>query len=196
MSSEEEDVGVNCCQELLGEELIIENIIQEEIMESVKERELSYSDYLALIESEEKAIADLDNDIETVESELENINIAIDLAEAERLNQVRLLYGEVVSRRKDKEAQLEKLEIELEGRRDYLNSLREDDEIDKEADAREDRDSLTSSMDTHIEKDYSPDVIEAVEFMEGEEPTVSSVDGIYTISDTNYVVGTDGEVLF
>ena len=196
MSSEEEDVGVNCCQEILGEELIIENIIQEEIMESVKERELSYSDYLALIESEEKAITDLDNDIETVESELENINIAIDLAEAERLNQVRLLYGEVVSRRKDKEAQLEKLEIELEGRRDYLNSLREDDEIDKEADAREDRDSLTSSMDTHIEKDYSPDVIEAVEFMEGEEPSVSSVDGIYTISDTNYVVGTDGEVLF
>jgi len=196
MSSEEEDVGVNCCQELLGDELIIENIIQEEIMESVKERELSYSDYLALIESEEKAIAELDNDVKACEVELEDINISIDLAEAERLNKIKSVYAEVITRREHKEAQLEELESELEERRNYLHNLREDDYVDREAEVKDDMDSLDSAVDTHIEQHYPSDVIEAVEFMEGEEPSVSSVDGIYTISDTNYVVGTDGEVLF
>ena len=83
------DMGVNCCREIGNENLIIENIIEEEIMETAKEKELTYNDYLQMIEVEEKTIEELDNDIEAVESELEDVEISIDLAEAERLNQVR-----------------------------------------------------------------------------------------------------------
>ena len=190
-----EDVGVNCCQKLSGDKLIIENIIEDEIMETTIEKELSYGDYLALIESEEKAIAELDNDIETVERELEDTNIAIDLAEAERLNQVRLLYEAVVSRKKEKEAHLEKLETELNKRRNYLHSLREDDYVDRGAEVRDDIDSLTSSMDTHIEKEQSSDVIKGMT-ENFDEVDVIEKDGVYTITDSPYVIGTDGQVLF
>ena len=165
-------------------------------METTVERKLTYSDYLALIENEEKAIEELDNDIEAVESELEDVEISIDLAEAERLNQVRAVYEALITTRQGKEVKLERLEGTLNERRSYLNSLREDDYVDKEAEIKDDMDSLDSAVDTHIEQHYPSDVIEAVEFMEDDEPTVSSVDGIYTISDTNYVVGTDGEFLF
>ena len=66
--------------------------------------------------------------------------------------------------------------------------MREDDYVDSEDEVREDQDSLTSSMDTHIEKEYSSDVI--------------GKDGIYSIpsdkdeADSSYVIGTDGQVLF
>ena len=117
------DVGVNCCQELSGDELTIENIIEEEIMETVIERELTYSDYLQMIEAEEKVIEELDNEIEAVESELEDVEISINLAEAERLSKIKSVYSEVVNRRKDKEARLEELEKVLNERREYLRSL-------------------------------------------------------------------------
>ncbi|MEM8720989.1 MAG: hypothetical protein AAGE84_17110 [Cyanobacteria bacterium P01_G01_bin.39] len=145
-------MGVSCVCDEENENLIIENIIENETMETILERDLTYSDYLALIETEEKAIADIDNDIEVVESELEDINISIDLEEAKRLNLIKEVYEEVVNKRKEKEARLEKLEIELDERRNYLNSLNnslgiyssEDDEIDREAEVRDDIDSLTS----------------------------------------------------
>ena len=42
-------MGVNCCQEILGDELIIENIVEEETMETtVKEKEFTYSEYLRI----------------------------------------------------------------------------------------------------------------------------------------------------
>ena len=196
-------MGVNCCQELLGDELTIENVIENEIMETVLERDLTYSDYLALIETEEKVIADIDNDIEVVESELEDINISIDLEEAKRLNLIKEVYEGIVIRRKDKEKRLEKLEIELDERRNYLNSLNnslgvytsEDDEIDREAEVKDDIDSLTSSMDTHIEKEQSSDVIEGMTENFNEVDVVKK-DGVYSITDSPYVIGTDVQVLF
>ena len=206
-------MGVNCCQELSGDELTIENIIEDEIMETVLEKDLTYSDYLSLIETEEKVIADIDNDIEVVESELEDINISIDLEEAKRLNLIKEVYNEVVNKRKEKEARLEKLEIELDERRNYLNSLNnslgvyssEDDEIDREAEVRDDIDSLTSSMDTHIEKEQSSDALEErsceATLIKGmtenfDEVDVVKKDGVYIITDSPYVIGTDGQVLF
>lgn len=182
------DVGVNCCREIGNVDLITENIIEEEIMETVVERKFTYNDYLKLIESEEKAIADLDNDIEAVESELEDVELSIDLAEAAKLNKIKSVYETLVATREDKEDRLEELERTLNERRGYLNSLREDDYVDSEDEVRSERDSLTSSMDTHIEKEYSSDVIEK--------------DGVYSISsdrneaESPYVIGTDGQVLF
>ena len=157
-------------------------------METIIEREFTYNDYLKLIESEEKAIADLDNDIEAVESELEDVELSIDLAEAAKLNKIKSVYETLVATREDKEDRLEKLERKLNERRGYLNSLREDDYVDSEDEVRSDRDSSTSSMDTHIEKEYSSDVIEK--------------DGVYSISSdrkeakSSYIIGTDGQVLF
>lgn len=202
VSSGKEDIGVNCCQDLLGEELIIENIIQEEIMETVKERELMYNDYLALIETEEKVIEDIDNQIERAEEELEDINISIDLKEAERLGKIKSIYDTILTTREAKQAKLEELENELEGRRNYLKSLRDDSED-------EDEDELIDRQyeDAQNRENHLSEVIEAVEFMDGDEPTVSSVDGVYhipskknsgpyIITDSPYVIGTDGQVLF
>ena len=148
-------------------------------MEAVKEREYTYAEYLRMIEAEEKIIEELDNEFENVESELEDIEVAIDLAEAARLSKIKSVYEEVINRRKEKEAELEQLEQTLDERRSYLNSLREDNYIDKEEELREGIDSLSSAMDAHIEKE---DVIEG--------------NGVYKISDTPYVIGTDGQVLF
>ena len=127
------DVGVNCCREIGNEEFINENIIEEEIMETVIERELpeqreglTYSDYLQMIEAEEKVIEELDNEIEAVKSDLEDVEISIDLAEERQrllLNKIKSVYSEVVNRRKDKEARLEELEKVLNERREYLRSL-------------------------------------------------------------------------
>ena len=127
----------NC---LSDEKEIIENIIEEEIMETVIERELTYSDYLQMIEAEEKVIEELDNEIEAVESELEDVKISIDLAEERQrllLNQIKSVYSDVVNRRKDKETRLEELEEVLNERREYLSSLNyetpdEDELIDRQ----------------------------------------------------------------
>ena len=175
-------MGVSCVCDEENENLIIENTIEDEIMEAVREKEYTYADYIRMIEAEEKIIEELDNEVENVESELEDIEVAIDLAEAARLSKIKSVYEEVISRRKEKEAKLEELESELEGRRNYLHSLREDDYVDREADAIEDRDSLTSAMDAHIEKE---DVIKG--------------NGVYKISNTPCSIGTEGknsEVLF
>ena len=171
------DVGVNCCQELSGDELIIKNTIEDEIMETTVKREYTYADYLGMIEAEEKVVEELDNEIENYESELEDVEISIDLAEAERLNKIKTTYEAVVNRRKKKETKLEKLEEVLEERRAYLNSLREDDYVDKEDDIRSDLDSLTSAMDAHIE------------------PEVIKQNGVYKIQ-SSYIRGKNGEVLF
>ena len=95
-------------------------------METVIERELTYSDYLRMIEAEEKVIEELDNEIEAVKSDLEDVEISIDLAEERQrllLNKIKSVYSEVVNRRKDKEARLEELEKVLNERREYLSSL-------------------------------------------------------------------------
>ena len=172
------DIGVNCCQELSGDELIIENTIEDEIMEVVTEKEYTYAEYLRMIEAEEKIIEELDNEIENCENELEDIEISIDLAEAERLNKIKSVYQTVINRRKEKAVKLEKLEEVLEERRAYLHSLREEDEIEQMSNDRDDRDSLTSAMDTHID------------------PEITKQNGVYKISDNPYVIGTDGQVLF
>ena len=127
----------NC---LSDEEEIIENIIEEENMETtVKENktEYTYANYLQMIEAEEKVIEKLNTDIEAYEAELEDINISIDLAEAERLNKIKSVYSDVVNRRKDKETRLEELEELLDERREYLSSLNyetpdEDELIDRQ----------------------------------------------------------------
>ena len=165
-----ENVGVSCVCNEENENLTNENIIEEEIMETILEREFTYNDYLKLIEGEEKVIADLDKDIEAVESELEDVELSIDLEEAARLNKIKSVYETLVATREDKEDQLEELERALNERRGYLNSLREDDYIDSEDEVREDQDSLISSMDTHIKKEYSSDII--------------GKDGVYKISDS------------
>ena len=188
-------MGVNCCQEIGNEDLIIENIIQEEIMETVKEKDLTYNDYLQMIETEEKTIEELDNDIEAVESELEDVEISIDLAEAERLNQVRAVYEALITTRQGKEVKLEELEERLDERRGYLNSLREEDYIDREAEVKDDMDSLDSAVDTHIEQHYSSDVIRGMTENFNEVDVIEK-DGVYSIPNTPYVIGTDGQVLF
>ena len=147
-----ENVGVSCVCNEENENLTNKNIIEEEIMETVLEKEFTYHDYLKLIEGEEKVIEELDNEIENVEGELEDIEISIDLAEAERLNKIKSVYEALVSTRQGKEAKLEELEERLDERHGYLNSLRENQYVDSEDEVREDRNSLTSSMDTHIEK--------------------------------------------
>ena len=56
-----------------------------------------------MIESEEKAIAELDHEIEACEEELEDVNLSIDLAEAERLNKIKSVYEGLVTTREAKE---------------------------------------------------------------------------------------------
>lgn len=177
-------MGVNCCQELLGDELIIENIIEDEIMEA----EYTYAEYLRMIEAEEKVIEELDNEIENCESELEDVEISIDLAEAERLNKIKSVYETVVNRRKEKAVKLEKLEAVLEERRAYLNSLREDDYVDKEDEIRSDLDSLTS--DAESVRGFAPPMDAHIE------PEVIKQNGVYKIPDSSYVRDKNGEVLF
>jgi len=147
-------------------------------METVLKKELTYNDHLKLIESEEKVIADLDNDIEAVESELEDVELSIDLAEAARLNKIKSVYEGLVTTREAKEAKLEELEATLDERRGYLNSLREDNYVDSEDEVREDQDSLESSVDSHIEKENSLD------FLDDWEAPIKSDDGVYKIDNT------------
>ena len=152
------DVGVINCQEIERDTLIIENIIEEEIMETVIEKELTYSDYLQMIEAEEKVIEELDNEIEAVDSELEDVEISIDLAEVERLNKIKSVYSDVVNRRKDKETRLEELEKVLDERREYLSSLNyetpdEDELIDKEYEKVEEKKDNLNWLDDWVAPD-------------------------------------------
>ena len=132
------DVGVNCCQEigneqsLEGTEELIENIIEDETMETTTverathERErsaLTYNDYLQMIETEEERIEEIENEIEVKTLELSDVENSIELEEAERLNNLKVLYEETVARRKQGQERLEKLEAKLEDRRNYLYSF-------------------------------------------------------------------------
>ena len=73
--------------------------------------------------------------------------------------------------------------------------MREDDEIDRGAEIKDDMDSLDSAVDTHIEQHYSSDVIRGMTENFNEVDVIEK-DGVYSIPNTSYVVGTDGEVLF
>lgn len=132
-----QDVGVNCCQEI-GNELI-ENIIEDETMETTAverathERErsaLTCNDYLQMIETEEERIEEIENEIGVKTLELENVNNSIEEKERERLEEIKATYEAFINRRKDKEERLQQLEKKLEDRRNYLNSLREDDYVE------------------------------------------------------------------
>lgn len=102
-------------------------------METVTEtKEYTYSDYLSLIKAEEKIIEELDNEIENAEDDLEDVEVAIDLAEAARLSKIRSIYENLVATREAKEAELETLENKLDERRTYLGSLRSCEEQDED----------------------------------------------------------------
>ena len=159
-----QDVGVNCCQEI-GNELI-ENIIEDETMETTTvERELTYNapslrcgvnDYLQMIETEEERIEEIENEIEMKTLELEDVENSIEEKERERLEEIKATYEAFVNRRKDKEERLQQLENKLEDRRNYLNSLREDDYVENYTSAHLWRDEahLPNNTSNNITKRY------------------------------------------
>lgn len=93
------------------------------------------------------------------------------------------MYETLVATREDKEDRLEALERTLDERRGYLNSLREDQYVDSEAEIKDDMDS---AVDTHIEKKTN-----GLDFLDDWKPHIkdgsldprSSESGIYKISD-------------
>ena len=88
----------------------------------------TYSDYVKLIEIENKAITDFDNRIEKVAKDIEDLDLQIDLEETKKLNEIKVKYEQAIALTRSKETQLEDLTQEADRKRAYLEELKSDSE--------------------------------------------------------------------
>lgn len=112
-------------------ELIMSNEVEKEnsTVEENSARETqnyTYSDYVKLIEIENKAIADFDNQIEKVAKDIEDLELQIDLEETKKLNEIKAKYEQAIALKRSKETELEGLTQEANRKRAYLEELKSD----------------------------------------------------------------------